>query len=87
VISSPTVKHANALLPILLLVLATLGHAAEPILCDDLLKSYIERFNADDREVFSEAFPNAKGPEFLTVNTPLFECPDKELERTYYFRW
>ena len=24
---------------------------------------------------------------FLRDNIPLFECPDKELEQTYYFRW
>jgi hypothetical protein len=71
---------------LLLAPLAAL-HAAEPLLRGDLLKSYIERFNADDREVFTEASPNAKALEFLSANIPLFECPDKELERTYYFRW
>jgi len=25
--------------------------------------------------------------EFLSANIPLFECPDKQIEETYYFRW
>ena len=59
----------------------------EPLVSPDKLKSYIERFNADDRETFAQAIPNAKALEFLSANIPIFECPDKELEQTYYFRW
>ncbi|MEI6714501.1 MAG: glycosyl hydrolase family 65 protein [Verrucomicrobiota bacterium] len=70
---------------LLLTSLASL-HAAD-ILPLTKAQLYIERFNADDREVFSEAIPNAKAWEFLAANIPLFECPDSELERTYYFRW
>ncbi len=82
-----TMTSYLAILTALLLAPLSAVHAAEPVLHDDLLKSYVERFNADDREVFAEAFPNAKALEFLSANIPLFECPDKELERTYYFRW
>lgn len=50
-------------------------------------QSYIDRFNAEDRETFSQTFPNAKAWDFLSTNIPLFECPDQDMERTYYFRW
>jgi hypothetical protein len=42
-------KHPLTLLTALLLAPLAALHAAEPVLRDDLLKSYIERFNADDR--------------------------------------
>ena len=70
------------------LSLAPLGLAtADSLVSPDRLESYIERFNAGDRETFSQAFPNAKALEFLSVNIPLFECPDKDIEQAYYFRW
>jgi hypothetical protein len=71
--------------------IAFYGHPASAVESNILpllqAQTYIERFNADDREVFSEAIPNAKAWEFLSANIPIFECPDEELERTYYFRW
>ena len=72
-----------------LLLLATLPYAAQAgeVLQPERFKSYIERFNVDDREVYAQAFPNAQAWAFLAANMPLFECPDRELELTYYFRW
>lgn len=70
-----------------LLALPPALQAAEPVVGAGLLESYVESFNGDDREVFAQAFPNAKALEFLSANIPLFECPDKDIERTYYFRW
>lgn len=54
---------------------------------EETLRSYVERFNRDDREVYPTAVPNARAFEFLAANVPLFECPDEDIERTYYFRW
>jgi predicted GH43/DUF377 family glycosyl hydrolase len=48
---------------------------------------YIESFNATDNELYRQAFPNAAAWDFLSRNIPFFECPDKDLERTWYFRW
>lgn len=48
---------------------------------------YIDRFNSDDEELYQQAYPNATAWSFLEKNIPLFDCPDKELEKTYYFRW
>ncbi len=49
-------------------------------------RHYVERFNTDDEELYAN-IPNAGAWEFLAANVPLLECPDKDVERTYYFRW
>ncbi len=45
------------------------------------------QFNADDPETIVNFIPNAVAWEWMKVNMPLFECPDKNFERIYYFRW
>ena len=50
-------------------------------------KHYIDTFNESDEELYVQHIPNEKAWEFLKINIPLFECPDKDFERTYYFRW
>ena len=53
----------------------------------ELLSSYVRRFNACDEETVTNAIPNTAAEKFLAENAPLFACPDREIERTYYFRW
>lgn len=53
----------------------------------ETFRRFVEEFNASDEELYKNAIPNAKAWEFLEANIPLFECPDEELMRTYYFRW
>jgi len=48
---------------------------------------YVDRFADNDEELYIQHIPNDKAWEFLRTNIPLFECPDKDFERTYYFRW
>lgn len=70
-----------------LLLLSTLPlHLKGSVLDTDKLKTYVERFNADDEELYAH-IPNAEAYDFLKDNIPLFECPDDDFERTYYFRW
>jgi len=52
-----------------------------------LLPAYVKRFNAKDEEQYTNAIPNAAAEAFLKANVPVFACPDKDIERTYYFRW
>ena len=52
-----------------------------------LLSKYVRRFNAKDEETVTNAIPNSAAEGFLAANVPLFACPDREIERTYYFRW
>jgi hypothetical protein len=56
------------------------------ILGHQKLQAYVERFNADDEELYAN-IPNKDAYAFLRDNIPLFECPDPDVERTYYFRW
>ena len=48
---------------------------------------YVDTFNENDEELYVQHIPNEKSWEFLRANIPLFECPDENFERTYYFRW
>jgi len=48
---------------------------------------HIERFNAMEDENVTNWIPNARSWEWLQTNIPLFECTDREVEETYYFRW
>ena len=49
--------------------------------------SYVSLFNSEDNELYKQDIPNSDAAVFLQKNIPFFECPDKELEKTYYFRW
>lgn len=59
----------------------------EHVLEWDTFGKYVQKFNEDDREQHIQFIPNNQAEEFLKNNIPLFNCPDKELEKTYYFRW
>lgn len=50
-------------------------------------KIYIDEFNADDNENYKGYYSNDSAWSFLKSNIPLLDCPDKNLELTYYFRW
>jgi len=70
--------------PIPLLAKAPRG----PVVLDPgRFKHYIDRFNKHDNETITNFIPNRDAWEWLVKNIPLFECPDKELEEIYYFRW
>jgi hypothetical protein len=50
-------------------------------------RHYVDSFNRNDRELYVQHIPNAAAWDFLKNNIPLLECPDREIEETYYFRW
>ncbi len=66
---------------------ALCAESAPAVLKSSILQGYVETFNQHDNELYSNAFPNAKAMEFLKGNVPLFDCPDEDIRRTYYFRW
>ena len=84
---------AGVLVPVFLpvsFVLDTAAAGGTPksfVLKADSFKHYVGAFNQHDEELYVQHVPNAGAWEFLKANIPLFECPDKDLERTYYFRW
>ncbi len=51
------------------------------------LFDYVARFNRDDQELYVQSIPNSQAFDFLKEQIPLLDCPDKDLEKIYYFRW
>jgi hypothetical protein len=50
-------------------------------------KFYADYFNAMEDENIAQAIPNAQAWEWMKDNIPLFECPQKNFEEMYYYRW
>lgn len=50
-------------------------------------KYYIDEFNSNDNELYKQFITNDSAWAFLQSNIPFLECPDKNIELTYYFRW
>jgi Mannosylglycerate hydrolase MGH1-like glycoside hydrolase domain/Glycosyl hydrolase family 65, C-terminal domain len=57
------------------------------VLQAESFKHYIDSFNAQDDEIYPGYITNGDAWNFLKQNIPLFECPDKDIEEIYYFRW
>ncbi len=57
------------------------------ILSIDALETYVAAFNRNDQELYRQHIPNDRAAVWMSDNIPLFECPDKEIEEIYYFRW
>ena len=53
----------------------------------DIIKHYATYFAAGDEEVYKNEITNRDAEEWMKKHVPLFECPDKAVERTYYFRF
>ena len=51
------------------------------------MKRYVEKFNSNDEETVAQAIDNVHAYEWMENNVPYFECSDKAIEETYYFRW
>jgi len=48
---------------------------------------HVEHFNAMEDENVTNLISNAQSWDWLRQVIPLFECPDREVEEIYYFRW
>ncbi len=75
------------------LVVMTAGYAADApkpaasVLKADSFRHYVETFNSHDDELYKNIYPNSAAWDFLKDNIPLLDCPDEDIQRTYYFRW
>ncbi len=49
--------------------------------------NYVAHFNAMEDENVTNFVPNANSWAWLQKEIPFFECPDREVEELYYFRW
>lgn len=54
---------------------------------EKLLKTYVDKFNEEDEEIYCQEIGNEQAFDWLKDNIPLFECPDPDIEEIYYFRW
>lgn len=59
----------------------------ESVLSPEDFRHYIDTFNNNDNELYKQYIPNDSSWEFLAKNIAFFDCPDKTIERIYYFRW
>lgn len=53
----------------------------------DKFSHYVDYFNGMEDENIAQAVPNAQASEWMKENVPLFECPQKNFEEMYYYRW
>lgn len=61
--------------------------ASAAVLKYDDFKHYATYFNSMEDENIVQAIPNAAASEWMKENVPLFECPQKNFEEMYYYRW
>jgi hypothetical protein len=66
----------------------------DPSLDKAAFRHYIDTFNRQDTLNLyvddipdTRMIPNDQAWDFLQANIPFFECPDKEIEEVYYYRW
>jgi len=83
----PLLLFAAHLLAVVASVAGEFRPAAGAVLQPDGFRHYVESFNRLDRETVVNHIPNAAAWDWMARNVPLFECPDKDLEEIYYFRW
>ncbi len=61
---------------------------AEPLILSTAeLNRYVAEFNTLSGTPADSAIPNADAAIWMAANVPLFDCPDEELKKIYYFRW
>ncbi len=50
-------------------------------------KHYVDRFNTMEDENIQQAIPNDSAWDWMQANIPLFDCPQKNFEEMFYYRW
>jgi len=63
------------------------GETAAMILNPDTFRHYVEAFSRHDDEKVVNHIDNQHAWSWMKENIPWFECPDKEVEEVYYYRW
>lgn len=65
-----------------------------PVLTKSDFRQYIDKFNEQDQKELhvnvvegTKMIRNSEAWAFLVDNIPFFDCPDKEIEEVYYYRW
>lgn len=63
------------------------NNASSSILKFADFRHYIDYFNSMETENIVQAIPNEKSAEWMEKNIPLFECPQRNFEEMFYYRW
>jgi hypothetical protein len=50
-------------------------------------KHYVDYFNSMEDENIRQAIPNDSAWDWMEKNIPFFECPQKNFEEIFYYRW
>src|SRR2546426_2598976 len=53
----------------------------------EALRRYVASFNRNDRETVRSHIDNSAAASWMEANVPFFECPDRDIEEIYHFRW
>lgn len=53
----------------------------------DIIRRYVDEFNRYDEEFIKNDIDNDHVYEWMIREVPVFECPDHDIEKTYYFRF
>jgi len=80
-------RTKNYLIVILLAIGFTAYGQKNFVLNPSDFKAYIDKFNEQDNELYKQYISNDSAWHFLENNIPFLDCPDKNIELTYYFRW
>ncbi len=57
------------------------------VLQSDSFKHYVDYFNKMEDENIQQAIPDDSAWQWMQKNIPLFECPQKNFEEIFYYRW
>jgi hypothetical protein len=76
---------------ILTALLFSIGVSAQAkkdfVLKPSSFKYYVDYFNNMEDENIKQAIPNDSAWSWMQKNIPLFECPQKNFEEIFYYRW
>jgi len=67
--------------------LSSHGGVPTQVLNPDAFKHHVQFFNKMEDENRTNFISNVQSWDWLRQNIPFFECPDREVEEIYYFRW
>lgn len=87
----PVLSRIHPVRPILFLLAFLLPHVSPAadfsVLKPDAFAHHVKHFITMESETVVNHIPNSSSWTWLEKNIPLFECPDRDVEEIYYFRW
>ena len=63
------------------------ANAGAAVLKSSDYRHYVDYFNNMEDENIVQAIPNDSAWQWMESNIPLFDCPQKDFEQTWYYRW